>query len=117
MAMGILHKRRDAVIEPDQSASRSKVACLTRKGRESQEAYRRLLGLLEERWHARFGKDAICSLRMSMERLAGEPTAQRSPLFRGLEPYPDRWRALVPRANTLPNDPMVLHRGGFPGGS
>jgi|HubBroStandDraft_4_1064222.scaffolds.fasta_scaffold05814_3 DNA-binding MarR family transcriptional regulator len=117
MSMGILQKRRDAVIEPDQSGSRSKAARLTLKGRESQEAYRRLLGLLEERWQARFGKEAIRSLRMSMERLVGEPTVDRSPLFRGLEPYPDGWRALVPRANTLPHYPMVLHRGGFPDGS
>jgi DNA-binding MarR family transcriptional regulator len=93
-AMSILQKRRDAVIKPEQSGSRSKVARLTLKGRESQEAYRRLLGILEERWDARFGKDAIRSLRMSMERLVGEPTVERSPLFRGLEPYPDGWRAL-----------------------
>jgi hypothetical protein len=93
------------------------MASLTLKGRESQEAYRRLLGILEERWHARFGKDAIRRLRMSMERLVGEPAVERSPLFRGLEPYPDGWRALIRKPDTLPHYPMALRRGGFPDGS
>jgi hypothetical protein len=68
------------------------------------------------RWQARFGKD-VSTLRESLERLAGEPTAQLSPLFRGLEPYRQGWRASVPRPGTLPHFPMVLHRGGFPDGS
>jgi len=117
MAMGILQKRGDAVIAQDQSGSRSKVARPTLKGRASQEAYQRLLGILEKRWHLRFGKNAIHSVRRSMERLVGEPTVERSPLFRGLEPYPHGWRALVPKPNTLPHNPMVLHRDGFPDGS
>ena len=44
-------------------------------------------------------------------------SAQLSPLFRGLEPYPDGWRAKVRKPDTLPHYPMVLHRGGFPDGS
>ena len=35
----------------------------------------------------------------------------------GLEPYPDGWRAKVPRSEVLPHYPTVLHRGGFPDGS
>jgi hypothetical protein len=61
------------------------------------------------------------SLREALERLTGEPAAEISmgisPLFRGLEPYPDGWRAPVRKAGTLPHYPMVLHRGGFPDGS
>jgi hypothetical protein len=59
----------------------------------------------------------ICSLRGALERLVGEGNAQASPLFRGLEPYPDGWRASVGKPATLPHYPMVLHRGGFPDGS
>jgi DNA-binding MarR family transcriptional regulator len=117
IAIGILQKRREAVIEPDQSGSRSKVARLTLKGREAQKGYRRLLVNLEDRWHARLGEDAIRKLRAPLEQLVGEPTKERSPLFRGLEPYPDGWRAFVPQPNILPHYPMVLHRGGFPDGS
>ena len=53
----------------------------------------------------------------SLERLAGGGTAETSPLFGGLEPYPDGWRASVRKPETLPHYPMVLHRGGFPDGS
>ena len=37
--------------------------------------------------------------------------------MRGLEPYPDNWRADVRPPQALPHYPMVLHRGGFPDGS
>lgn len=36
---------------------------------------------------------------------------------RGLEPYPEGWRARVKKPETLPDFPMVLHRGGYPDGS
>lgn len=116
MAMGVLKKRRFVVVEADHTRGRMKVARLTAKGREAQDAYRQLLGIIEERWQARFGEDIMRTLRESLERFVGEPTAP-APLFRGLEPYPDGWRALVRKPNTLPHYPMVLHRGGFPDGS
>jgi DNA-binding MarR family transcriptional regulator len=116
MAMGILQKSGDAVVEPDPAGSRGKVARLTAKGREAQDAYRQRLAILEERCQERFGKDIIQSLWKSLERLTGEPDAE-SPLFRGLEPYPDGWRASVRKPQTLPHYPMVLHRGGYPDGS
>jgi DNA-binding MarR family transcriptional regulator len=117
MAMGILQKKQVAVIEPDATGSRAKVARLTPKGREAQDTYRQLLRKIEERWQLRFGKDAIRSLRKSLEQLVGEPTSEDSPLFRGLQPYTDGWRASVRKPNTLPHFPLVLHRGGFPDGS
>jgi len=117
MAMGILQKERLAVIETEKTGSRIKIIRLTAKGKEAQNAYCRILKIIEERWQTRFGKDTIRSLREHLERLVGEPTAQQSPLFRGLEPYPDGWRASVRKPNTLPHYPMVLHRGGFPDGS
>ena len=117
MAMGILQKRGFAVIERDPTASRAKVARLTSRGEEAQEAYRRLLGVIEQRWQARFGKNAIHTLWEILQRLAGPPGTPVSPLLQGLEPYPDGWRASVRRPDTLPHFPMVLHRGGFPDGS
>jgi DNA-binding MarR family transcriptional regulator len=108
MAMGYLQKRQVATVEPDPAGGRAKVALLTPQGRKAQDAYRQLLGIIEERWQARFGKDTIRILRKMLEGLA---------LFRGLEPYPDGWRASIRKPHTLPHYPMVLHRGGFPDGS
>jgi DNA-binding MarR family transcriptional regulator len=103
MAMGILRKQGIAVVEKN-------IAGLTPKGREAQDAYRLRMGIIEERWRARFGEETIRTLRDLFRRLVGE-------LFRGLEPYPDGWRASVRKPDTLPHYPMVLHRGGFPDGS
>jgi DNA-binding MarR family transcriptional regulator len=116
-SVGLLEKRRYLVVESDPTAKAKKLVRLTPKGREAQYAYRQRLGIIEERWRARFGKDAIRDLRESLERLVASPPAELPPLFRGLEPYPDGWRASVPRPEGLPHYPMVTHRGGFPDGS
>jgi DNA-binding MarR family transcriptional regulator len=108
MAMGVIQKRRMAVVEPDPAGSRAKIARFTPKGRKAQDAYRQLLGTIEDRWQARFGKDTLGKLRNLLERFVSEPVA---------EPYPDGWRASVRKPDTLPHYPMVLHRGGFPDGS
>jgi DNA-binding MarR family transcriptional regulator len=124
MAMGILQKAKLAAVE---SEAGTRLVLLTAKGQRAQDAYRKLLATIEERWQTRFGKNAIDNLQRSLEKLvrapssdsrsASEPDAGQSPLFRGLEPYPDNWRAKRPRPITLPHFPMVLHRGGFPDGS
>jgi DNA-binding MarR family transcriptional regulator len=116
MALGFLAKRRYIVLAPDPNAARTKLVRLTPQGRLEQDAYRRRLSLIEERWQARFGRETISNLRESLEPLVGEPTSS-SPLFLGLEPYPDGWRASVRKPDTLPHYPMVLHRGGYPDGS
>jgi DNA-binding MarR family transcriptional regulator len=117
MAMGILEKLQIAVIEPDPMGSRAKVARLTPRGIIAQEYCLQRLREIEERWQAHFGESTIAALRASLERLVGEPTVEMSPLFLGLEPYPDGWRASVRKPRTLPHYPMVLHRGGYPDGS
>jgi DNA-binding MarR family transcriptional regulator len=117
VSVGRLEERGFAVVEPESPGSRVKTLRLTPKGRRAQETYKSLVWAIEERWQANFGEDTVRNLRQLLERLIGEPTAQASPLFRGLEPYPDGWRAAVPRPDGLPHYPMVLHRGGFPDGS
>jgi DNA-binding MarR family transcriptional regulator len=117
MSLSFLGKRGYAVIQPKSSGRRGKVLVLTPKGRMAQDKYHQLVRTLEERWQARFGEQAIGRLRESLEPLAIGPAAQKSPLFRGLEPYPEGWRASAPRPEVLPDYPMVLHRGGFPDGS
>jgi DNA-binding MarR family transcriptional regulator len=116
-SVGFLERRGYVVVEPDPTVSRTKLARLVPKGLKAQDAGRRLLGVIEQRWQERFGKDDVANLRDSLEQLVGEPTAQQSPLFGGLEPYSDGWRAVVRKPETLPHYPMVLHRGGYPDGS
>ena len=116
MSVSFLEKRGYAAMKPESPGSRVKVPVLTPKGRDAHTLYIQLLAKIEERWQARFGKETIHALRKSLERLVGEPTGQ-SPLFRGLEPYPNGWRASVRRPEGLPHYPMILHRGGFPDGS
>jgi hypothetical protein len=114
MATGILLKRRLAVVEP--AAKSGKIVRLTEAGMVSAREQRRLLADIETEWSARFGVDLL-QLRNTLEQLDGDGTTANSPLLLGLEPYPDGWRASVPRLSILPHFPMVLHRGGFPDGS
>jgi hypothetical protein len=116
-ALGVLVRARLAVEEPDPAASRGKVARLTPAGRRAQHRYLELLGAVEDRWTQRFGAGTIGALRESLEVLAVGADSQPPPLFEALEPYTDNWRALVRPPRTLPNCPMVLHRGGYPDGS
>jgi DNA-binding MarR family transcriptional regulator len=116
MALGVLDKRRLVVAEPDPNA-RGRVIRLTPAGRRAQEASRRLITAVEKRWVKRFGAPLIGDLRTVLEGLAGEAGSAASLLFGGLQPYPDGWRAFVPKPEVLPHFPMVLHRGGYPDGS
>jgi DNA-binding MarR family transcriptional regulator len=117
MAAGFLEKRGYVVIKPDPETTRTKLIWLTSKGVLARDAYYQRLGFIEERWKTRFGHRTLDNLREVLELLIGEPTAALSPLFRGLEPYPHGWRASVPKPDTLPHHPMILHRGGYPDGS
>jgi len=114
MAMGILTKADLAAVGPDPGGGRWKVARLTPRGQEAQWAYADWAASVDRRSAERFGADEVARLRAAMEPLAGDGA---SPLMRGLEPYPDNWRAGTRPPQTLPHYPMVLHRGGFPDGS
>ncbi len=116
-AMGILIRAHLAAEEPDPAASRGKIARLTPRGLQAQRLYHEFVGTIEQRWRERFTGGAIDAVRTSLETLATAPDGEPPPLFGGLEPYPDNWRAAVRRLATLPHYPMVLHRGGYPDGS
>ncbi|HEX3270443.1 MAG TPA: MarR family winged helix-turn-helix transcriptional regulator [Ktedonobacterales bacterium] len=117
MAVKFLEKRGDAVVEADAGAGRSKTLRLTPKGLAALDSYHRLAPEIERRWKTRYGEQALLQLRASLERLIGVPEAGARLLMSGMTPYPDGWRAAVPKPETLPHQPMVLHRGGFPDGS
>jgi hypothetical protein len=57
------------VVEPDPTASRGKVVRLSLRGMRAQETYHQLMGEIEKRWEARFGKEEIGHLRESLQIL------------------------------------------------
>jgi DNA-binding MarR family transcriptional regulator len=114
--LGSLEEHRYLVVGPDAMGGRSKLARLTPRGREARDAYLRWTDDVELRWEGRFGTQTLRALRDSIEPIVGGPAAE-SPLWRGMEPYPDGWRAQLRRPDTLPHYPVVSARGGFPDGS
>ena len=116
MAASFLEKNGFAVVAASASETRTKMLRLTAKGVVARDAYRRRLAEVEARWRERFGADAIRELRESLEALAGE-SGTGSPLLDTLQAEPGCWRAALRKPETLPHQPMVLHRGGFPDGA
>jgi DNA-binding MarR family transcriptional regulator len=116
MSAGYLEKVGCVTIEPVPAPDRGQRLLLTAKGRAAQQYASKHVESVETDWQTRFGTDAVRAIRSSLEPLVGDGDAQ-SPLFAGLQPYPDGWRATVRPPSTLPHYPMVLHRGGFPDGS
>jgi DNA-binding MarR family transcriptional regulator len=117
MALSYLTRRGYAVLQPEAQGSKVRVVRLTPKGILAQDFGRKLPATIERRWAERYGRAAIDRLRKSLEPLVGQGTDEGSLLVRGLEPYPEGWRATKRRPSTLPHYPMVLHRGGYPDGS
>jgi DNA-binding MarR family transcriptional regulator len=116
MSVGFLEKHGCVTVEPVPPPGRGQRVRLTKRGHIAQQVTGNLVVDVEQHWETRFGTDAVRSLRSSLEPIVGDGTAQ-SPLFGGLTPYPDGWRAGVRPPTTLPHYPMVLHRGGYPDGS
>jgi hypothetical protein len=69
------------------------------------------------RWRDRFGEETADALRASLESVAASRAGAPPPLLRAIEPSPENWRACLRPAAALPHYPVVLHRGGYPGGS
>jgi methyltransferase (TIGR00027 family) len=114
MAAGVMRKSGVLAEGPDPAGSRFKVTRLTARGAVLRDEYPALAADIERDWRARFGDARVTALRQALEPLAaGDPP----PLYAGLAPYPDGWRARVPPPATLPHYPMTLHRGGYPDGS
>jgi DNA-binding MarR family transcriptional regulator len=95
------------------SSDRRRMVRLTDRGLNARRRGLRRLRDREAAWQERFGDE----LRTALAPLVGDGTQSGSPLFAGLEPYPDGWRADVHPPGRLPWFPMVLHRGGWPDGS
>jgi hypothetical protein len=116
-ALGYLDKRGCLEFKTDVSAGRGHLVRLSEKGLKARSTYLRLVAGIELRWRERFGSEVVDELRQTLERLVIPVGSARPPLFAGLEPYADGWRAAVARIERLPHYPVVLHRGGFPDGT
>jgi hypothetical protein len=112
--MGPATKQGLVAEEQDPARSRWKITRLTSPGARARRAYPDLTAAVEDRWRSRFGAERVAALRDALEPLA---TGDPPPLFGGLTPYEDGWRARVKAPAVLPHYPMVLHRGGYPDGA
>jgi hypothetical protein len=117
MSLGVLERGRYLEVADDPAARWRKLTRPTAKGLEAKQKYLRRVGSVEENWRERFGENDIRKLRESLEPLVGDATMEASPLWRGLKPHTGGWRESVAQPDTLPHQPMVLHRGGYPDGS
>jgi DNA-binding MarR family transcriptional regulator len=120
IAVIVKHLERVGGVElvPSPDDGRGKHARLTaERGVKARAAGARRRRRVLDTWRERFGADTVSELQSALEPIVGDGTRVGSPLFAGLEPYPDGWRAQVPAPELLPWFPMVLHRGGYPDGS
>ena len=93
-----------------------RVARLTPKGVRARDAYFQWAESVEGRWPDARSSAAVRRLRKAAENIVGAP-GPGSPLWKGMEPYPDGWRSELPPRQVLPTFPVVTVRGGFPDGS
>jgi DNA-binding MarR family transcriptional regulator len=116
-SLSLLERRGLLATGTDPTGGRTRLARLTAKGQRGQAVYPENVAAIERDWETRLGGQVLDGARRALERLVGDGTANGSPLFSALEPYPDGWRAQVRAPDRLPQFPMVSHRGGFPDGS
>jgi hypothetical protein len=113
-AIGHLDKR-GLVMSGAAPSGRGKSVRLTDEGVAAQRAGAALLADVDERWRRRGGED-LQTLRDELEAIVGDGRSG-APVFEGLTPYPECWRAKEKPITALPHQPLVMHRGGYPDGS
>ncbi|MGO9751373.1 MAG: hypothetical protein ACLP8S_01855 [Solirubrobacteraceae bacterium] len=113
-----VHQLLQLAFVREPAPGRGKQARLTadRGARAKTAGHSRIDATLED-WRRRYGADVIAQAVSALVPIVGDATRDGSPLFAGLQPPPEGWRALVRPPQTLPWYPMVLHRGGYPDGS
>ena len=116
VATGWLARSGYAVIAPAPPPDRGKQIRLNERGLLAQEKGRQLVAALEKQYDSRCPQQ-MSQLRDILQPIVQDGTREYSPLFAGLEPYPDCWRARVRQPPVLPHYPLVTHRGGYPDGS
>jgi hypothetical protein len=118
MAIGLGFLARSGRVQIQTATSgRGKAASLTAKVLDARAAGQDRLAAIEAEWRSRYGEQAIDSLRAPLQRLCGAGANGRPRVYAAIEPPPNSWRGRLPPPETLPHQPMVLHRGGYPDGA
>jgi uncharacterized membrane protein len=117
IATGWLARHGFAILQQAPPPDRGKQIRLNEKGLVAQESARQIQLSIEKRWQSRFGQEVITGLRAQLTPMVKDGSAENSPLFAGLQPYPEGWRARIKTPQQLPHYPVVSHRGGFPDGN
>jgi hypothetical protein len=76
--------KRFVQVENDRAGKRGKAVRLNALGLEAQRTYRRLIGEIEKRWEARFGKKQVDELRASLLAIFAKRNGNASALAMGL---------------------------------
>ncbi len=116
-SLSALARRGYVEVGRDPARGPTRLARLTVRGLRARASYFEGVAEVERQWEARCGRPSVRAVRAAVEGLVGGGTPSDSPLFAGLAPYPDGWRADIAPRQTLPHYPFVSHRGGFPDGS
>jgi hypothetical protein len=117
IATGWLARHGFAILQQAPPPDRGKQIRLNEKGLVAQESAHQIQLSIEKRWQSRFGQEVITGLRAQLTPMVKDGSAENSPLFAGLQPYPEGWRARIKTPQQLPHYPVVSHRGGFPDGN
>jgi hypothetical protein len=102
---------------PRLSVESATTLTLTDAGRSAKTDYETLARTIEQSWVKQFGGDVTRRLRSALEQVVVDATLDRSPLAQLVKAPDGCWRSWVKTAETLPQFPMILHRGGYPDGS
>jgi hypothetical protein len=111
VATGWLARHQYAVIATAPAPEKGKQIRLQEKGLVAQEAAARKIPDVCNKTHK---NNCLWTI---LHSIVQDGCAAHSPLFQGLTPYPDGWRAKVRKPEILPHFPVVTHRGGYPDGS
>ena len=115
--VGRLEKAQCVIVEPRGGGQRGRQVRLSaERGARALAGGRRRIKDTHRLWETRYGVDVVAALRGALEPIVGDGTRTGSPLFAGLTPPPNGWRAQTRPAPRLPWYPMVSHRGGYPDG-
>ena len=112
-AAGQLERSGHLATEPG-PGGRGKAVRLTDNGAAVVDASNSRLASIDAGWRKR--DTSVDALRGELEKIVGDGTPS-SPVFAGMEPYPECWRAKLKPLRVLPHQPLVSHRGGYPDGS
>jgi len=113
-----LQKAGVVVLEPRPAPARGKQLRLTPdRGVRARAAVQRRIERTVHAWEQTYGCTAVAELHAALRAVAGDGTRDGSPLFAGLRPPANGWRAQLAPPRLLPWHPLVWHRGGYPDGS